>query len=115
MEDPRERTFSCDARAVVPTTHGLTKATPRAGSIRTTVTNKTRGTALRIGASQGAPIEPKRKYDPLKIKYARERARRKPRRSAMAPRKMAKSHTSPPKRPARLAARSVGKLNTSCK
>ena len=57
------------------------------------------GTALRTGASHGAPIDPSRKYAAARIKYARERARRKPRRSAIAPPKIARNQTMPPKNP----------------
>ena len=58
-----ERTFSFDARAVVPTTQGFTSATPSAGSIKMNSTNNVSGdTALRTGASHpDAPIEPSRK------------------------------------------------------
>src|ERR1035441_14403 len=44
-----ERTFSFEARAVVPTTQGLTSATPSAGRMRMKPTNSPRGTALRTG------------------------------------------------------------------
>ena len=63
-----ERTFSLEARAVVPTTHGFTSETPSAGSIRTNVTSTPSGMALRTGASQGDPIDPKRKYEQLRIR-----------------------------------------------
>ena len=56
-----ERTFSFEARAVVPTTQGFTSETPRAGSIRMSVTSTTRGMALRTGASHGEPMEPSKK------------------------------------------------------
>jgi hypothetical protein len=56
-----ERTFSLEARAVVPTTQGLTIEMPSAGRIRMQPTNNPSGTALRTGASQGAPIDPIRK------------------------------------------------------
>src|SRR5947207_685233 len=115
MEYPIDLTFSWDERAVVPTTHGLTSAIPSAGSINTTVTSTTNGTALRMGAIHGAPIEPSKKYDPDKTKYAKESARRNPSRSAIAPPKIARNHTNPPKSPARLVARSVGKLSASCR
>ena len=54
MEYPMERTFSLEALAVVPTTHGFTSETPSAGSIRTNVTSTPSGIALRTGASQDA-------------------------------------------------------------
>ena len=63
-----ERTFSLEARAVVPTTEGFTSAMPSAGSIRISVTSTTRGMALRTGASHGEPIEPSRKYEMDKIR-----------------------------------------------
>ena len=56
-----ERTFSFDARAVVPTTLGLTSATPSAGSASTKVTSRTSGTASRTGAIHDEPSEPSRK------------------------------------------------------
>ena len=56
-----ERTFSFEARAVVPTTEGLTSAMPSAGRMRMKPTNSPSGTALRMGASQGAPMDPMRK------------------------------------------------------
>ena len=63
-----ERTFSCDARAVVPTTLGFTKAIPSAGSIRTKITNPVSGKTLRTGANHGDPSEPSRKYEPPNIR-----------------------------------------------
>src|SRR6266566_2226547 len=65
-----ERTFSLDARAVVPTTQGLTSAMPRAGSINTRATSTPSGMALRIGASQDAPRDPSKKYEQLRIRQA---------------------------------------------
>jgi hypothetical protein len=63
-----ERTFSLDARAVVPTTAGLTIAIPSAGNIKINATNATSGTAFRTGASHGAAIEPSRKYEQARIR-----------------------------------------------
>ena len=104
-----------EARAVVPTTQGLTSATPRAGRIKMQPTKRPSGTALRIGASHEAPIEPIRKYAPARIKYASERARRKPKRSAMAPPKIARNHTMPPNIPVSVPVCSVEKLSFSCR
>src|ERR1700682_2111030 len=110
-----DRTFSLEARAVVPTTQGFTSAIPSAGSINTKPTSNHRGTASRTGESQDEPSEPSRKYAPLKIKYASESDRRNPRRSANVPPNAARNHTSPPKRPVRLLACAAGKLKVSCK
>src|SRR5215813_6910408 len=99
-----ERTFSLDARAVVPTTLGLTNATPNAGRKRMTPAIQTNGRTLRTGASHGAAIEPTKKYEHVRMKYASDRARRKPKRSASAPPKIAITQTAPPKMPPRLAA-----------
>ena len=56
-----ERTFSFEARAVVPTTQGFTIEMPSAGRMRMQPTNNPSGTALRTGASQDAAIDPMRK------------------------------------------------------
>ena len=56
-----ERTFSLEARAVVPTTLGFTSAIPNAGNIRTNANNPVSGTAARIGTIQEAPSEPSKK------------------------------------------------------
>src|SRR5450432_407917 len=105
-----ERTFSFEARAVVPTTQGFTNATPSAGRVSTNPTSSHSGTALRTGESHGDPSDPSSKYDALKIKYASERERRNPRRSASVPPNAARNHTSPPNNPVRLPACSAGKL-----
>src|ERR1700693_1398275 len=110
-----ERTFSFDARAVVPTTQGLTKAIPSAGSISTNPTSNHNGTAARTGASHEEPSDPSRKYEPLKMKYASDSDRRKPKRSANVPPNAARNHTRPPNNPVRLLACAAGKLSVSCK
>src|SRR5712672_3335746 len=115
MEYPTERTFSFEERAVVPTTQGFTRATPRAGRIKMNATSVTRGMLLRKGASQGELIDPNTKYAKLKIRYAMESARRKPRRSANAPPPIARNQTQPPNIPVRLLARSTSKCKPSCK
>ncbi len=56
-----DRTFSEEARAVVPTTHGFTSAIPSAGSMRTKTTSHRSGTASRTGPIQDALIDPSRK------------------------------------------------------
>ncbi len=56
-----ERTFSLEARAVVPTTQGFTMEMPSAGRIRMNPTKNTGGIAALTGASHGAPMEPSRK------------------------------------------------------
>src|ERR1051325_826906 len=43
-------------------------------------TSKVSGTAFRTGASHGAPIEPSRKYAPVRSRYAKDSARRNPQR-----------------------------------
>src|ERR1700733_7531579 len=103
-----ERTFSFDARAVVPTTHGFTSAIPSAGSISTTATSTTKGTAARNGAIQLDPNEPK-------IKYESDSDLRNPRRSASVPPNAARNHTNPPNNPVKLPACSTGKFNVSCR
>src|ERR1700719_1365741 len=108
------RTFSFDARAVVPTTQGLTNAIPSAGSINTKPTSNHSGTAARTGASHGEPSEPSKKYEPLKMRYASESDRRKPKRSAKVPPNAARNHTRPPNNPVRLLACAAGKLSVSC-
>src|ERR1700692_3365310 len=110
-----DRTFSFDESAVVPTTQGLTSAIPSAGSINTKPTSNHSGTAARTGESHDEPSEPSRKYEPLKMKYASESDRRKPRRSAKVPPNAARKHTSPPNNPVRLLACAAGKLSVSCK
>src|SRR5580658_730465 len=110
-----DRTFSRDARAVVPTTHGFTSAIPSAGSISTIVTSTTRGTAARNGAIQLDASDPKIKYEQLKMKYARDSDLRNPRRSATVAPNAARNHTSPPNNPVRLVACSTGKFSVSCK
>src|SRR5579863_10075778 len=110
-----DRTFSLDARAVVPTTHGFTRATPSAGSISTTVTSTTKGTAARNGAIQLDPSDPKIKYEQLRMKYASESDLRNPKRSASVPPNAARNHTRPPNSPVKLPACSTGKFNVSCK
>src|ERR1700694_1933830 len=110
-----ERTFSSDARAVVPTTQGLTSAIPNAGSINTKPTSNHSGTAARTGASHDEPSEPNRKYEPLKMKYASESDRRKPKRSANVPPNAARTNTRPPNKPVKLLACAAGKLSVSCK
>src|ERR1700722_6968891 len=110
-----ERTFSFEARAVVPTTQGLTSAIPSAGNINTKPTSNHSGNAARIGASHDDPNEPSRKYEQLKIKYASESDRLKPRRSARVPPNAARNHTRPPNNPVRLVACAAGKLSVSCK
>src|ERR1700675_2687202 len=110
-----ERTFSFDEIAVVPTTQGLTSATPSAGSINTKPTSNHSGTAARTGASHDEPSDPIRKYEPLRIKYASESERRKPRRSAKVPPNAARNHTRPPNNPVRLVACAAGKLSVSCR
>ena len=110
-----ERTFSLEARAVVPTTQGFTRETPSAGRMRMKPTNKLSGTALRTGASQDAPIEPIRKYAAARMRYAIDRARRNPSRSAAAPPKMARNHTMPPKMPVSVPVCSTEKFRRSCK
>src|SRR6202030_2046520 len=99
-----ERTFSFEARAVVPTTQGLTSAIPSAGSIRTKPTSNHSGTAARTGASHDEPSEPSRKYEPLRMKYASESDRRKPKRSAKVPPNAARNHTRPPNNPVKRVA-----------
>src|SRR5882672_622038 len=96
-----ERTFSLEARAVVPTTLGLTSATPSAGRNRITPTSSQSGTTVRTGASHGAAIDPTRKYEQVRMKYASDSARRKPKRSAIAPPKIAITQTPAPKKPPR--------------
>src|ERR1700730_14067116 len=110
-----ERTFSFEARAVVPTTQGFTSAMPSAGSINTRPTSNHSGTAARTGASHDEPSEPSRKYEPLKMKYANESERRNPRRSAKVPPNAARNHTRPPNNPVKLLACAAGKLRVSCK
>ncbi len=110
-----DRTFSFDARAVVPTTHGFTSAIPSAGSMSTTVTSTTNGTAPRKGAIQLDPSDPKIKYEQLRMKYASESDLRNPRRSASVPPNAARNHTNPPNNPVRLPACSTGKFSVSCK
>jgi len=63
-----ERTFSFEARAVVPTTQGFTSAIPSAGSISTNPTSNHNGTAERTGAIHEEPSEPSRKYEQLRMK-----------------------------------------------
>ena len=110
-----ERTFSFEARAVVPTTHGFTSAIPSAGSISTTATSTTKGTAARKGAIQLDPSEPKIKYEQVKIKYASDSDLRNPKRSASVPPNAARNHTNPPNNPVKLPACSTGKFNVSCR
>src|SRR5260370_10066467 len=106
-----DRTFSFEARAVVPTTHGFTSETPNAGKIRMNPTNNHSGTASRTGASHGEPMEPRRKYAPLKIRYASDSARRNPSQSAAVPPKIARNHTIPPNIPGSGPAFSAGQFS----
>src|SRR6202020_2485813 len=108
-----ERTFSFDDRAMVPTTQGLTSAMPNAGSINTNATRATSGTAARRGAIHADPKDPSKKYAHVRMKYAREREPRKPRRYASVPPNAARNHTSPPNRPVKLLACSTGKFSVS--
>src|ERR1700676_1451993 len=108
-----ERTFSFDARAVVPTTQGLTSAIPNAGSINTKLTSNHSGTEAPTGASHDETSEPSRKYEPLRMKYASDSDRRKPRRSASVPPNAARNQTRPPNKPVRLLACSTGKFSVS--
>src|SRR5713101_3893604 len=108
-----DRTFSFDARAVVPTTHGFTSEIPNAGNIRMKPTNNHNGTASRTGASHGEPMEPRRKYATLKIKYASDSALRIPGQSAAVPPKIARNHTMPPNKPVSVPVCSVGKFSFS--
>jgi len=78
-------------------------------------TNRLSGTAFRTGASQDAPMEPIKKYAAARRKYAVARARRKPRRSATAPPKIARNHTMPPNMPVRVPVCSVEKFSRSCR
>src|SRR3977135_1997893 len=110
-----ERTFSFEARAVVPTTQGLPSAIPSAGSISTKPTSNPSGTAARPGVSHDEPSDPRRKYEPLRMKYASESDRRKPKRSANVPPNAARNHTRPPNNPVKLLACAAGKLRVSCK
>src|SRR4029077_7701444 len=100
MEYPMERTFSLEARAVVPTTLGLTSEVPSAGNRSTMATNSHKGMAFRMGLSHGAPIEPRRKYAQLRMSEASERALLKPNQSAPVQPKMARNQTAPPNIPA---------------
>src|SRR5215472_10532489 len=110
-----ERTFSLEARAVVPATQGLTIEIPNAGKIKTHPTKRLSGTELRMGASHDAPMDPIRKYAVARIRYARESARRKPSLSATAPPKIARNHTIPPKKPVSVPVVSVEKSSFSCR
>src|ERR1700678_1701795 len=110
-----ERTFSFQARPVVPTTHGFPSAIPSAGSISTPATSTTKGTAARKGAIQLDPSEPKIKYEPVKIKYATDSDLRNPKRSASVTPNAPRNRTKPPNNPVTLPACSTGKFNVSCR
>ena len=111
-----ERTFSFEARAVVPTTQGLTSDTPERGKNQDESDKQPERHGI---AHRSQPRRADRSDQKIgnasRMRYAIERARRKPSRSAAAPPKIARNHTMPPKMPVSVPVCSVEKFSFSCR